>query len=395
MAIAKIILSYILGYVRVTVEGYYIERFINICNNNKILMWSIKRDKGVKLYANIGIKDFKRIIEISKKTQCKTKIIKKRGVPFILNRYRKRKIFAMLLLILITLIIISSNYVWNIEIQVEDQSEIVGIEEEIKKAGLVVGKKKTEIDAKEIINQIRLDRSDISWIGIEMKGTNVIVKIVKSERAPEIINETDYTNIISNKNGIITKITAQNGTAKVVVGDVVQEGTVLIEGTMTGKYTDTRYVHSIGEVEAKVWYSKSKKIYYSEEKKQKTGKEEKKYRIKINKIEINLNKRLSKFKIYDKIEEEKKIRIFSNLYLPISIIKTTNQEIEKIEETHTKEEAKNIGIEELRKELEEEIDDPEKIVEEIVNTKEEKEYIEVNLTYEVVENIGTEEKIEF
>ena len=284
MAIAKIILSYILGYVRVTVEGYYIERFINICNNNKILMWSIKRDKGVKLYANIGIKDFKRIIEISKKTQCKTKIIKKRGVPFILNRYRKRKIFAMLLLILITLIIISSNYVWNIEIQVEDQSEIVGIEEEIKKAGLVVGKKKTEIDAKEIINQIRLDRSDISWIGIEMKGTNVIVKIVKSERAPEIINETDYTNIISNKNGIITKITAQNGTAKVVVGDVVQEGTVLIEGTMTGKYTDTRYVHSIGEVEAKVWYSKSKKIYYSEEKKQKTGKEEKKYRIKINKI---------------------------------------------------------------------------------------------------------------
>ena len=32
----KILLRYIFGYIRVTVEGYYIERFINICTTNKI-----------------------------------------------------------------------------------------------------------------------------------------------------------------------------------------------------------------------------------------------------------------------------------------------------------------------------------------------------------------------
>lgn len=196
MAIAKIILSYILGYVRVTIEGYYIERFINICNTKKILMWNLKRDRGVKVYANIGIKDFRKLIEISKKTQCKVKINKKRGLPFILNRYRKRKIFAVLLIILILLIILSSNYIWNIEIQVEGEGEVIGIEQQIKEAGLVVGKKKTEIEAKEIINKIRLERTDISWMGIEMKGTNVIVKLVKSEEAPQLIDENDYTNII-------------------------------------------------------------------------------------------------------------------------------------------------------------------------------------------------------
>ena len=45
----KILLKYILGYVRIAVEGYYIERFINICTTNKILIWNIKREKGVKL----------------------------------------------------------------------------------------------------------------------------------------------------------------------------------------------------------------------------------------------------------------------------------------------------------------------------------------------------------
>ena len=60
----KILLNYILGYVRITVEGYYIERFINICRNNKIIIWNLKRDKSVQLNLNIGIIDFKEIKKI-------------------------------------------------------------------------------------------------------------------------------------------------------------------------------------------------------------------------------------------------------------------------------------------------------------------------------------------
>ena len=62
----KILLKYILGYVRITVEGYYIERFINICTTNKILIRNLKREKGVKLHLNIGIQDFYRAIEVEK-----------------------------------------------------------------------------------------------------------------------------------------------------------------------------------------------------------------------------------------------------------------------------------------------------------------------------------------
>ena len=84
---------------------------------------------------------------------------------------------------------------------------------------------------KEIINQIRLKRSDIAWIGIEMKGTNAIVKVVKAESKPKIIDDEDYCNIVSDKRGIITKISAQNGTLAVKVGDTVDVGTVLINGS--------------------------------------------------------------------------------------------------------------------------------------------------------------------
>ena len=351
----KILFNYIIGYLRICVEGYYIERFINICTNNKILIWNLKRDKNIRLYLNIGINDFKRISEVARKTKCKVKIERKKGIPFILNRYRKRKIFAIFLILVISLIMFASNYIWNIEIQEENNNNLANIEKDLEEAGLKTGILKSKVDSKEIINNIRLKRDDIAWMGIELKGTNVIVKVVKAEEKPEIIDDTEYCNIVSDKNGIITKINAQNGTAMVKVGDTIKEGTILISGTMEGKYTGTRYVHSIGEIEAKVWYTKSKKIYYNQEKYTETGAQEKKYGIKINNFEINFNKRVSKFKFYDTINEEKKFKLFSNLYLPISVTKLTYKEQEKINLVYDIEEATNIGVEELDKELLDEI----------------------------------------
>ena len=86
----KLLARLLFGYVRIEVEGYYIERFINICTNNKILIWNLKREKGVKLYLNIGINDFRKLSTIAMKTNCKIKILRKKGIPFLLNRYKKK-----------------------------------------------------------------------------------------------------------------------------------------------------------------------------------------------------------------------------------------------------------------------------------------------------------------
>ena len=391
----KIIFGYLLGYLRVSVQGYYIERFINICRNEKITIWNLKRNKDIELLLNVRIGEFKKICKIAKKTGCKIKIKNKKGLPFLLNRYKKRKIFLILLIMLVILIEVSSNFVWNVEIVEENGQKLENIEKDIEEAGLQVGKLKSKIDTKELINKIRLKRDDVAWIGIELKGTNAIVKLVKADQKPEIIDESEYCSIVSNKTGIITKINAQTGTANVKVGDTVKEGDVLINGWMEGKFTGVRYVHAKGEIEAKVWYTKSKKIPYNTTQIEETGNEETKYSIKIHNFEINLSKKLSKFKIYDTIEEENKIKLFSDFYLPISIVKTTYKEQEEKPKKYNIEEAKRLGIEELEKELEEEIADKNEIVNKNINAYEQEDGVEVYVTYEVLENIGTNEKIVF
>ena len=366
----KILFSYLIGYLRITVEGYYIERFINICKSNHITIWNLKRNKDICLYLNVRISEFKNLRDVAKKTKCKIKIKNKKGMPFLLHKYKKRKIFGILLVLIAFFIWLSSNFVWNVDIIEENGNELVNIRQDLENVGLRTGNLKSKIDKKQIINKIRLERKDIAWIGIELKGTNAIVKIVKSDEKPEIIDENEYCSIISNKAGVITKINAQSGTANVKVGDTIKEGDTLINGWMEGKFTGIRYVHAKGEIEAKVWYTKNKKVLFNTTEKEETGNIENKYVIKFNNFKINLYKKLSKFEIYDTIEAENKIRLFSDFYLPISIVKKTNKELKESKRRYTLEEAKNKGIEELQNDLDNEIEDKNSIVNKNINTYE-------------------------
>ena len=391
--IFKLFLEFIFGYVNISVEGYYIERFINICISKNISLWNMKREKSTYLNSNIGIKEFKKIKEIAKKTKCKIKINKKNGLPFILNKYKKRKIFGLSLIFIILFIFLSSNFIWNIEIQGIDEAKETEIISILNENGLYIGNSKRKIDTKKIINNIRMQRDDIAWISINLDGTNAIVKISESTKKPDIINKDEYCNIVSDKEALITKISAKTGTALVKPGDIVTKGTILVGGWMEGKHTGTRYVHSDAEIEAKVWYTKKDKMSLEQKIEEYTGKKETKYSVSVNNFEINLYKTLPKFKKYDTINANKKLKLFSNFYLPISFNTHIFNEIEEKNVVYTKNDAKQILIEKIKKELEEKITNKNNIINENISVNETEKEVEVEFTYEVLETIGTKEKI--
>ena len=366
------LLEYVSGYVNIVIEGYYIEQFINICNNKQIDLWNIKKENSIKVFASIYIKDFKKLKQICKKTKCKIKIQSKKGLPFVVKKYKKRKFFFIFLLLIILTIIILSNFIWNIEIEGDIDIPKEEILELAKSEGLEIGKRKGAVDTKAVINKIRLERDDISWVGIEIDGTNATIKLVKADEKPEIINDDEYCNIVADKNAMILKVSAQNGTPLVKEGDIVTNGDIIVAGWMEGKYTGKQYVHAQAE----------------------TGQTENSYSVKINNFQINLPKSLPKFQKYDTIEENKKLKLFSNFYLPFELVKYTYKEYEERSIIHSFEEAKQIGIDRAKESLQEKIDGKE-ILDKQVKVRTETDYIEVEVTYEVKENIGIKEKIVF
>lgn len=126
----------------------------------------------------------------------------------------------------------------------------------------------------------------------------------------------------------------------------------------------------------------------------KTGNIEYKNKICINNFKINLNKGVSKFENYDTIVENKKMKLFSNFYLPFEIEKTTNEEY-IVEE-------KNYGDEELKEKIAFELDQELENEYQLSNYKEENKKREVITTsdtdgltvkviYEIQEEIGTKQ----
>ena len=207
----KILLKYLIGYINVKIEGYSIERFMNKCVNNKILFWNIKREKSTIAYMNVGMKDFETLCNFAQDTQCQIQVQHKRGLPFVLQKYKKRKIFFIIILLIILCLVVLSRFVWNIQIEGLNKIQEAEISELLNSKGLKTGTLKDKIDKQKIINEIRLERRDIAWIGISVDGTNAVVKIVEAEAKPEIINEEDYCNIVATKDAQIVKISAQTG----------------------------------------------------------------------------------------------------------------------------------------------------------------------------------------
>ena len=390
--ILKKFYMYILGYCDITVEGFFIERFINMCNSENIILWNSNIDKGTILKAKISKSDFKEIGNISKKTNCRVVMNSENGLPFVLKKYKKRKIFAIAFLVIAIFCFVITRFIWNIDVEGNEKISKEEIISEIGNYGIKIGKTKSNIDIEKIKNEMRLMHNDLSWIGIDIKGTNVIVKVVEAIEQPEIIDENVPCNIIADKNGIISKMVVRNGTPRVTVGDEVFKGDLLVEGIMEGKYTGVREVHSDADIYILKKYEKEKKEPFIQQIQEKTGNEENNVEIYINNFKIFFNKGVPKFKKCDTIRTYKKVKLFSNYYIPFEIVKITNFEIEESIKNYTESELKEKITNELKKELNQEFN-----ITVFSNVQEEvtSESDEIGVTVKVVyisqEKIGTKE----
>lgn len=395
MIVLKYIYMFFTGFIYVNVEGFFIERFLNICRNKKIFIQNLHRENSTYIKMKILKSDFKEVARTAKKTKCKIKIEKKSGMPFIINRYRKRKIFAVAIIVIAIFIFGLTRFIWNIEIVGNKNIEKAEIINLVNNYGIKVGCLKNNVDVEKISNLIRLERDDLSWIGITIKGTNAIVTIEEATEAPKIIDKTEVCNVVASKSAVISKIVVQNGTARVNVGDKVEEGDLLVEGIMESELTDSRNVHAEADVFGKYFYEKEKKEQFVQNETIETGKQEKKTEICINNFKINFNKGVSKFKNYDTICTNKKLKLFSNFYFPIEIKKLKNIELENCIKNYTPEELKEKITNELEEELEKEYEISkyeDKYKKRSIDVKNEDDGLRVKIVYEIQENIGIEKK---
>lgn len=326
--------KYKYGYLEVQIEGFFTERFINLCRINNIQITKIRNIVPGVVRFEILIKDFKKLRKIARKTKCKVKIKKKSGIYFRITKYKKRKIILILALLLIALMITSSCFIWKIEVCGNTYLQKEKIIKDLKDSGVYIGKFRLNIDKKKVINNMRIVEQDITWAGLDFDGTKAILTIVEKTRLDEDeIQDTKIGNIVATKSGILTRIIPSNGTAIYKEGSYIQKDSVLIEGAIYNKYIENKKVTAKGIVRANCEYNFDLVYYFNDIEKEYTNKT--KYRFNFGTDDKNIINSLNKLYKYDITKNEKKIHIFKFIlqfntykckeYVEKNVIKTEDE----------------------------------------------------------------------
>lgn len=382
------------GYIIINVYGFFVERFLNLALSKGINLWDIKKTEDVNIIACTNIFEYKKLVAIAKKTGCKINIQKKVGVPFFIVKHKKRKTFLAFAVLISILIYVYGLFVWQIDIVGDFTFPIDEIKEELALENVRIGILKNSLDTSKIKNNIYMRRHDIAWIGINIRGTKAIVEVAEANLKKEDEFANMPCNIVSNKEGIVYKINALEGTSAVQIGDIVKSGDVLISGVMYSQNAGNRFVNAKGSVTLKTWYTDKIKIPFERDIVSKTGRTNKSYILGFKNYKINLLNSGTKFEKYDTITSENSLRLFGWFEVPINLTTIVYREISIDTIKYTKDQAMIIATNEIENSIKNRLDKDIEIIDKKVKTNISSDGITVEITLECLEETGVKQKLE-
>jgi len=388
------LINYIKGYLLVRVDGYFLERFINMCIRGNIFIWDIHKITSSQMRVKISVKAFRQIRTIARRTKSKVRIYRRRGVPFILHKYRKRRGILIGLCLFLIIMWYFSAFVSGVEI---NGNEIVSnevIEQYLAEFGIHRGRMIRNIDERSVENQIMSAIPELSWVAVNIQGSKVFVDVQERNVIPPRIPADVPTNIVASRSGFIEAMNIRSGQSIVSIDDSVSEGDLLVSGMIDFAEGGATFVHSFGEVFARTWYEATADYPLVFEERVNTGRERNKRSIRFMNLQINLY--ISRRIPYTIYERTRTVNVYQLPFLPpIEILRNTFTEQQIIPRERTVEDVLILADFELRSQIERELPLDVEVIE-VTMTHEliTPELVRVTMTYTCRENIARQVLIE-
>lgn len=386
---------YLKGYVIIIVSGPAVEKFINICTRRQILLWDIERLGHSEVLMKMSIRGFKNARSAARKSGCRIRIKARRGLPFIIGRYKKRKGFVAGIFAFAVLVYLMTSIIWSIEITGNYNVDSDRIMAQLNEMGIFRGATKRSVNPKYLADRLMLENSELSWVGVEIKGTKLIISVREGIEPPQVISRDQPCNVIASKDGIIVSVRAKNGLAKVKEGDTVKKGQVLISGEMESANPEfgTMYVHAIGEVLARTWYEVKKEVPAKIINRVRTGNEWNRYTVYFLDFKIRLPSGNNPFELYETDILDKAPVIMNRFKLPFGLIIEKHHELREEEEVLEREQARELAQKMAMDMISGMVPKEAEIIDRQMQiiTSEGKEYLTV--TVECTENIAMQQEI--
>ena len=340
-----LIWNFIRGYVTFEVHGFSVERFLNLAVYRGIYLWDVRSLEDCARI-KVSVKGFKSLRTCAKKTASKMKIIERRGLPFFIFKYRRRKILLAGIVIFVACVYTLSMFVWLVEISGNDRIKIEEITMFLEENGVNSGVFKY-IDDKQLERDMMISFPDISWVDVAVKGTKVTVKLTEILPRQEIIDKDTPVNVVAKKNGVIVSAATSTGTPEVKPGDVVSKGDILVKGELLIGSEDTgfrsEYVHAVSKVFARVFYDVRLTLPLDYEVKKLTGNKKSGWNVSVFGWCFNIYQPKNLFESFERKNESRQLGAGGNYPLPLIWTKSEYAEFKIEKRRYSIDEAKALA----------------------------------------------------
>ncbi|WP_010531028.1 sporulation protein YqfD [Lentibacillus jeotgali] len=347
------------GFLTVLVEGRQPELFFQKCSERDIAVWNVEKRSETACTGNIKLGDLSALKQVKRGTNYKLSFINKRGLPFLIKRYARKKELVLGLLLSILLIFFLSNIIWEVKITGVPKEIEEKISDQLEEYGIHQGTWAFTLDPpSEIQQQLINDIPELLWVGIHQNGTSFRLEGVEKT----IVEEEEVEgprNLVASKKGVIEDMYVAKGQPKVQVNDFVEPGDVLVSGKIQFESDESDeekdesqdLVAAEGEVIAKTWYETEVTVPLKASHERLTGNTETKYHLKVGGVEFPVwGFGDPEYQDIHRDRSENELYLFK-WKLPVSLMETTISEKKYHETTRNKAEAVDIGIKQAKNEL--------------------------------------------
>lgn len=338
------------GYVAVDVRGQQLERLLNALIEKRFVVWDIRRTDEHTVRFFVVLRDFFRLRPLLRQTSSKIHVTARYGLPFAMDKLGKRKTFAIGLAVFVVCLYLLSSLVWRIDVEGNVSVAKSDILQAAKEQGLYRFQWKFRMKEPDMLARtIHAQLQGVSWVGVEVHGTKVQIKVVEATR-PDRGPLMSPRNLVASHNATITHIFAETGKPVAKVNSNVKKGDVLISGII-GDDANRQIVVARGTVRGIVWQEATVETPLVLKQKVYTGESKTRSYLVIGSrgLQVSGYGKLP-FEQFE-VHGERKIVQWRNYALPIGWLKEKVME-SRLEETQlTQEEGERLALEQARSEV--------------------------------------------
>ncbi len=321
------LLDYIFGTCQFCVKKQNAERALNLLHKNMIYVKKMPKSDGEYFSFVLALSKADKVGCLLDKSGIKVYSIKRKGLPSLVLKYRKRYGLFIGALIFCFILWFSKFIVWEIDFSGNENISDSVVEKQLSEVGFGVGSYIPSIDFYTLGNEFIMASDDFSFISVNMDGTKAHVELRERKKKQEKI-EYKASNIVAKYSGVIENMTVYSGQTVVEKESVVKEGDLLVSGFLE-KQNGFDIVRSTGSVYAYVTRDFVSEIPFEKTVKEYNDTTQKRIELqffgKSFKIYSNID---GSIKNYDETVDRERVVLFDRIKLPLVLTTTIHREYE-------------------------------------------------------------------